>query len=122
MPRSTYVAVIVIGCCLWAGCEQHPSVIHALSVRKICLTPNVPIDEQLDISLVGVGPDGTATIFVESTNETLSAKPGEPFLGRRGELSARTFGEQGLILRSSNVDAQSATLERWECRRHGGLH
>lgn len=72
-----------------------------------------PRDETGGVELRRVRRDGTVVIHVERTGETLAAKPGEPFRGRRrGPYNVRTFGERGLVVRSSDPQRQTAVLER----------
>jgi hypothetical protein len=79
--------------------------------RSTTLTRDRPRDEKLGVKLVRVEPDGTAVIDVASTGERLKAKPGEPFLGRRGgRYNVRVFGEEGLVLEGSDATAQSAVF------------
>jgi hypothetical protein len=80
--------------------------------REVRLTRADPVDEELGIRLLRVEGDGTTVIHVAKTDETLAAKPGEPFLGRRGEYNVRIFGERGLTLVKSDPSRGTATLER----------
>jgi len=87
---------------------------HSHLVRTIELSPQQPCDAQLQIRLVRVKPNGTATISVSDGDEIISAKVGKPFLGRYGRVAGyrvRTFGERGLILASSDPRTQSVVLE-----------
>ena len=76
-----------------------------------------PPDSSLGVMLICVDPDGTAVIHVKDTGELLAAAPGQPFLGRYTDemgLRRRTFGEEGLTLRSSDPSAQTAVVvARW---------
>ena len=84
--------------------------------RRIELSRTKRTDVTDGISLVKVNRDGEVLIDVRSTGEQLRAYPGKPFLGAYQEVApgirARTFGESGLTVISSNPKAQSAILER----------
>jgi hypothetical protein len=81
--------------------------------RKIVLTPQAPRDRHVHIALLRVKGDGAAVIHVDSTGETLRAKPGEYFLGEhQPPYNVRTFGEHGLYLATSDPATQTAVLVR----------
>ena len=84
--------------------------------HRIELSHAKPTDATNGISLVRVNRDEEVVIDVRSTGEQLRAYPGKPFLGAYHEVApgvnARTFGESGLQVVSSNPKAQSAILER----------
>ena len=79
--------------------------------RRILLTAEAPRDDIRGIQLLRIEEDGAAVIHVDETGETLSARPGEYYLGRYGgPYNKRTFGEQGLRLATSDPAAQTAVL------------
>src|SRR3712207_698307 len=103
------VVVVLVGCAASTPIADKFAVRHFM--REVHLTRKEPADKELGIRLLRVEADGAAIISVTKTEEVLSAMPGKPFLGRYQDVhgySVRTFGERGLVLRSSDVAAQSA--------------
>jgi hypothetical protein len=114
MDTNARLLVVSAAACLLPllGCASEPHyLVHY--VREITLTQAAPRYSKLGIRLLGVGPDGTTTIHVDETEETLAAKPGEYFLGAySAPYNVRTFGEHGLYLRSADPSLQTAVLLR----------
>ena len=108
--RAILLAVAVLGL---GGCASKPFV-NSHSARKIVLTSSSPPDRVWGVQLIRVEPDGTAVIAASRSGETLAAKPGQPFLGKRLQHGARVFGDEGLTLLRSDYAAQRAVfLVRW---------
>ena len=94
-----------------AGCAHTSPDTNTHYYREVALTGGGPEDRRLAIKLLRVEPDGRAVIYASHTRERIVAAPGEPFLGRRGgRYNVRTFGEKGLILKSSDPATQTAVL------------
>ena len=118
--RLTAVATTVslaalVGCArqsrlpLWPGTPQATCTLYA---REIVLRRDAR-DPKLGVQLLRVEPDGAAVIHVDRTGETLSAKPGEYFLGDyHAPHNVRTFGEHGLHVATSDTVMQTAVLVR----------
>jgi len=84
-------------------------------VREITLSHASPHDDQLKVELVRVEPSGDVVIYSQATDQSITAKVGQPFLGRQEYVEGvgmvhQPFGSKGLILVSSNPDTQTAVL------------
>lgn len=80
---------------------------HTLICRDVSLSLRAPRNTELQMRLVSIGGDATATIRLDSGQE-LSAKPGECF-------SCGQFGTSGLQLVSASRETGVAVFRRTAC-------
>ncbi len=100
-----YVLIVFLG--LAAGCSSAPDVRNWDSppTREITLSKRHPQDDLLKVRLVAVAEDGTTTIQVLQTGETLSAVRGCFFV-------PGYFGRHGLQLLGACPEEKEALLLR----------
>jgi hypothetical protein len=93
-----------------AGCSSTgiPGTTHTSYSREVVLSPKHPEDEFIKARLVKVARDGTTTIEVTETGETLTAAPGEYFV-------SSAYGRVGLQLLSASADRNEVRLLRAWC-------
>jgi hypothetical protein len=109
------VVMVLIGC---RHARPEARVVSATSLpftiyemqSEITLTRSAPHDQR-GFRLLRVEPDGRTVIRVDRTRETISAMPGEAFLGRPDRNDIRIFGNSGLTLKQSDPTEQSAVFE-----------
>ena len=93
-----------------AGCSSAgiPGTMHATYSREVVLSPKHPEDDFIKARLIKIASDGTTTIEVTKTGETLTAGPGEHFV-------SSAYGTEGLQLLSVSADRSEARLLRAWC-------
>ena len=99
---------------LWLGlmvsCSSVPNgrVTSRTYIREVVLSWQHPEDDFLKARLVAVAQDGTTTIEVISTGDTLRAAPG-------GYFASTAYGTQGLKLISASAEKHEARFLRTWC-------
>lgn len=73
--------------------------------RTFTVSLNHPLDESQTIELISINEDESATIRTLYSDETLTAKPSEYFIGK-------DFGSFGLRLISTSQERQEIQLKR----------
>lgn len=89
--------------------EAHTIITHATRVESFTLSPTSRQNDDFGVRLISIAPDGTTEIEATHTSTRLTSTPGQPF-------ASQEFGRQGLVLRSSSSDTQTAIFDRWSCR------
>ncbi len=90
-----------------AGCSS-ARIIHTSYSREVALSPKHPEDDFINARLVRVARDGTTTIEVIESGETLTAAPGQFFV-------SGAYGTVGLQLLSASADRNEVRLLRAWC-------
>ena len=95
------LAIILLG--LFVGCSTVPLRLGSNRHyhRDVVLSRQHPQDDFLKVRLVAIAEDGTTTIEVNSTGETLRAAPGKYFV-------SKAYGTQGLRLISASDEKHEA--------------
>ena len=103
LPLLTLIAFL-------AGCSSAgiPGTTHTTYSREVELSPKHPEDDLIKARLVRIATDGTTTIEVIKTGETLTAAPGQYFV-------SSSYGTEGLQLLSVSADRSEVRLLRAWC-------
>ena len=105
---TKYSSILLLG--LMAGCSSVPDthISHVLCTHEVVLSRQHPRDDFLNARLVAVAENGTTTIEVVSTGDTMRAAPGECFV-------SNAYGTQGLRLISASAEKHEARFLRTWC-------